>query len=71
MLFILSQVSDSSVIMGFVTEVLDKNPQSIQDFKNGNQRVLGFLVGQIMKASHGKVNPAGVSKTLRQELDKR
>ena len=70
-LHIVAQVSDSSVIMGFVTEVLDKNPQSIQDFKNGNQRVLGFLVGQIMKASHGKVNPAEVSKTLRQELDKR
>lgn len=70
-LHIVAQVSDSSVIMGFVTEVLDKNPQSIQDFKNGNQRVLGFLIGQIMKASHGKVNPAEVSKTLRQELDKR
>ena len=70
-LHIVAQVSDSSVIMGFVTEVLDKNPQSIQDFKNGNQRVLDFLVGQIMKASHGKVNPAEVSKTLRQELDKR
>lgn len=70
-LHIVAQVSDSSVIMGFVTEVLDKNPQSIQDFKNGNQRVLGFLVGQIMKASRGKVNPAEVSKTLRQELDKR
>lgn len=70
-LHFVAQVSDSSVIMGFVTEVLDKNPQSIQDFKNGNQRVLGFLVGQIMKASHGKVNPAEVSKTLRQELDKR
>ncbi len=70
-LHIVAQVSDSSVIMGFVTEVLDKNPQSIQDFKNGNQRVLGFLVGQIMKASHGKVNPAEVSKTLCQELDKR
>lgn len=70
-LHIVAQVSDSSVIMEFVTEVLDKNPQSIQDFKNGNQRVLGFLVGQIMKASHGKVNPAEVSKTLRLELDKR
>ncbi len=70
-LHIVAQVSDSSVIMGFVNDVLDKNPQSIQDFKNGNQRVLGFLVGQIMKASHGKVNPAEVSKALREELGKR
>ncbi len=70
-LHIVVQVSDSSTILGFVTKVLDDNPQSINDFKAGNQRVLGFLVGQIMKASHGKVNPAEVSKTLREEIDKR
>lgn len=68
---IVVQVSDSGTILAFVTDVLDKNPQSINDFKAGNQRVLGFLVGQIMKASHGKVNPAEVSKILREELDKR
>lgn len=68
---IVVQVSDSGTILTFVADVLDKNPQSINDFKAGNQRVLGFLVGQIMKASHGKVNPAEVSKILREELDKR
>lgn len=68
---IVAQVSDSGTILAFVNEVLEKNPQSIGDFKNGNQRVLGFLVGQVMKASHGKVNPAEVSKILREEIDKR
>lgn len=68
---IVAQVSDSGTILAFVTEALNNNPQSIADFKAGNQRVLGFLVGQIMKASHGKVNPAEVSKILREEIDKR
>ena len=68
---IVAQVSDTGTILAFVTDVLDKNPQSIADYKAGNQRVLGFLVGQIMKASHGKVNPAEVSKILNQELNKR
>ena len=68
---IVAQVSDSGTILAFVNEVLDKNPQSINDYKAGNQRVLGFLVGQIMKASKGKVNPAEVSKILNQELNKR
>ncbi len=70
-LHIVAQVSDSNVILKFVTDVLDQNPKSIADYKAGNQRVLGFLVGQVMKASHGKVNPAEVSKTLQEEIKKR
>ena len=57
--------------MGFVGQVLDANPQSIIDFKAGKDRALGFLVGQVMKASHGKMNPAEVSRLLKEELDKR
>ena len=48
-LHIIVQSSDSSEILGFVTEVLDANPQSIADFKNGKDRAKGFLVGQVMK----------------------
>ncbi|MDD5884926.1 MAG: Asp-tRNA(Asn)/Glu-tRNA(Gln) amidotransferase subunit GatB [Erysipelotrichaceae bacterium] len=70
-LHIVAQVSDSNVILKFVTDVLNQNPKSIADYKAGNQRVLGFLVGQVMKASHGKVNPAEVSKTLLEEIAKR
>jgi aspartyl-tRNA(Asn)/glutamyl-tRNA(Gln) amidotransferase subunit B len=70
-LHIVAQVSDTGAIMGFVTQVLESNPQSIVDYKAGKDRALGFLVGQVMKASHGKVNPAEVSRLLKEELDKR
>ncbi|MCR4562253.1 MAG: Asp-tRNA(Asn)/Glu-tRNA(Gln) amidotransferase subunit GatB [Bacilli bacterium] len=68
---IVAQVSDTGAIMGFVTQVLDANPQSIADFKAGKDRALGFLVGQIMKLSKGKVNPAEASRLLKEELLKR
>jgi hypothetical protein len=64
-LHIVAQVSDSGAIMGFINAVLAANPQSIVDFKAGKDRALGFLVGQVMKASHGKVNPAEVSRYLK------
>lgn len=66
-----AQASDEGTIRSFVMEALDKNPQSIADFKAGKDRALGFLVGQVMKASHGKVNPAAVSKMLLEEMSKR
>ncbi|MGV2994718.1 Asp-tRNA(Asn)/Glu-tRNA(Gln) amidotransferase subunit GatB, partial [Streptococcus porcinus] len=67
----LVQISDESVLLNFVTEALDNNPQSVEDFKNGKGRAKGFLVGQIMKASKGQANPQIVNKLLQQELDKR
>ncbi|PTK44124.1 Asp-tRNA(Asn)/Glu-tRNA(Gln) amidotransferase GatCAB subunit B, partial [Staphylococcus nepalensis] len=54
-----------------VTEALDNNHQSVEDFKNGKGRAKGILVGQIMKASKGQANPQIVNKLLQQELDKR
>ncbi len=65
------QISDNSVILKFVNQVLDANPQSIADWKGGKDRALGFLVGQVMKSSQGKVNPAEVSKTLIAEMQRR
>jgi aspartyl-tRNA(Asn)/glutamyl-tRNA(Gln) amidotransferase subunit B len=70
-LHIVAQLSDSGAIMGFITQALDANPQSIVDYKAGKDRALGFLVGQVMKLSHGKVNPAEASKLIKEELDKR
>ncbi|MXS27552.1 Asp-tRNA(Asn)/Glu-tRNA(Gln) amidotransferase GatCAB subunit B, partial [Enterococcus gallinarum] len=52
-------------------EVLDNNQQSIDDFKNGKDRAVGFLVGQIMKATRGQANPGVVNKLLQEELSKR
>ncbi len=70
-LHIEAQVSDAGAIMAFVKDALEANPQSITDYKAGKDRALGFLVGQVMKLSHGKVNPAEVSRLLKEELAKR
>ncbi|WP_017729179.1 Asp-tRNA(Asn)/Glu-tRNA(Gln) amidotransferase subunit GatB [Halalkalibacterium ligniniphilum] len=67
----LVQISDESELLKFVTEVLDNNQQSIEDFKNGKDRAIGFLVGQIMKATKGKANPPMVNKLLMDEIKKR
>lgn len=67
----LVQISDPEQLKAFVTEALDNNPQSIEDFKNGKGKATGFLVGQIMKISKGQANPQLVNKILREELEKR
>ena len=65
------QVSDDGAVLGFVSTVLDANPQSVADFKAGKDRAKGFLIGQVMKAAKGKVNPAAVAKVMAEELAKR
>ena len=67
----MKQVSDSSAVLKLVQDVLDQNPQSIEDFKNGKDRAVGFLVGQVMKASKGQANPAMTNKMIQEELKKR
>lgn len=67
----LRQVSDSGAIEKMVTEVLDANPQAIEDFKNGKDRAVGFLVGQVMKKSRGQANPGMVNKMVRDALKSR
>lgn len=70
-LHIAKQSSDDSLVLSFVTAVLDANPQSIADFKAGKDRAQGFLVGQVMKMAKGKVNPGAVAKVMAEELKKR
>ena len=65
------QLSDTSVLAPMVKKVVDDNPQSVEDFKNGKDRAIGFLVGQIMKQTRGKANPKMVNKLLNQELQSR
>lgn len=67
----MKQMSDTSQLLSIVTTVLDNNPQSIEDFKNGKDRAVGFLVGQVMKASKGQANPAMTNKMIQEELKKR
>ena len=67
----LVQVSDSGQLLAWVNDALDNNPKSIEDYKNGRDRAIGFLVGQIMKASKGQANPQMINKMLLEEIAKR
>ncbi|MGX7013702.1 Asp-tRNA(Asn)/Glu-tRNA(Gln) amidotransferase subunit GatB [Vagococcus silagei] len=67
----LVQLSDPAQLLPIINDILDKNEQSIEDFKNGKGRAVGFLVGQTMKATKGKANPGVVNELLNQELSKR
>lgn len=67
----LVQISDEGALRTMVNEALDANPQSIEDYKNGKDRAIGFIVGQVMKASKGQANPPLVNKILLEEIQKR
>ncbi|HWN39738.1 MAG TPA: Asp-tRNA(Asn)/Glu-tRNA(Gln) amidotransferase subunit GatB [Gammaproteobacteria bacterium] len=64
----LTQISDSASIDKLVADVIAANPTQVEQFRAGKQQVLGFLVGQIMKASRGKANPQQVNEALRKQL---
>ncbi|MCX8044342.1 MAG: Asp-tRNA(Asn)/Glu-tRNA(Gln) amidotransferase subunit GatB [Desulfobacterota bacterium] len=64
----LVQVSDSSKLEKVIQEILDAHPSLVADFRAGKEKVFGFLVGQIMKATKGKANPRMVNDILREKL---
>ena len=64
----LTQVSDEGALTTMIDEVLKENPAQVGQFKEGKQQVLGFLVGQVMKASGGKANPGKVNELLKKAL---
>ena len=64
----LVQVTDLSAIEPIIDQVLAENEQSVNDYKEGKQKAMGFLVGQIMKASKGKANPQIVNEILQKKL---
>lgn len=64
------QMSDEGAIKEIVEKVVENNPKSIEDYKAGKDRALGFLVGQVMKETHGKANPGVVNKLLLEILKK-
>lgn len=64
----LIQVSDEGALDKIIGDVLAKNPTQVTQFKEGKQQVLGFLVGQVMKASGGKANPGKVNDLLKKKL---
>lgn len=61
----LLMVSDSGAIEGAVDQVLAENPKTVEEFHSGKEKVLGFLVGQVMKKMRGKADPGMVNELLR------
>jgi len=64
----LRQITDTSAIEAAVERVIIANPEQTQQFRDGKDKVLGFLVGQVMQATKGKANPQQVNELLRQKL---
>ncbi|AGX41436.1 Asp-tRNA(Asn)/Glu-tRNA(Gln) amidotransferase subunit GatB [Clostridium saccharobutylicum] len=67
----LKQNNDEGAILEIVNKVLDENPQVIEQYKSGKTRILGFAVGQVMKATKGQANPGIVNQLVEQEVAKR
>ncbi|MEX0385452.1 Asp-tRNA(Asn)/Glu-tRNA(Gln) amidotransferase subunit GatB [Spiribacter onubensis] len=65
----LEQVTDSAAIEAMVDEAIAANPQQLEQYRAGKTKLMGFFVGQVMKASGGKANPQQVNEILRQRLD--
>ncbi len=65
----LVQISDTGAIETIISAVVEANPKAVEDYKNGKGNSIGFLVGQVMKASKGKANPGIVNELLKTKLD--
>ncbi len=64
-----TQVSDEGEIAKIVEQVIKDNPQAAEDVKNGEMKAIGFLVGQVMKASKGKANPSLAQDLIKKQLN--
>jgi aspartyl-tRNA(Asn)/glutamyl-tRNA(Gln) amidotransferase subunit B len=65
----LKQISDSGALEKIVDDVIAANPKQVEQFKAGKTTVIGFLVGQVLKASRGQANPATVNAILKSRLE--
>ncbi len=64
----LKQITDVSAIETMVQKVLESNPSQVESYKAGQEKMLGYFVGQVMKASQGQANPGQVNKILKEKL---
>jgi aspartyl-tRNA(Asn)/glutamyl-tRNA(Gln) amidotransferase subunit B len=64
----LRQISDTGALEKIVDEVIAASPKQVEQYKSGKTGVIGYLVGQVMKASKGQANPAAVNELLRAKL---
>ncbi|MDB5055979.1 MAG: glutamyl-tRNA amidotransferase [Bacilli bacterium] len=66
----LVQISDEGAILAIVEQIVASHPQSVADYKAGNERAAGFIVGQVMKETKGKANPGLVNKLIQDCLNR-
>jgi aspartyl-tRNA(Asn)/glutamyl-tRNA(Gln) amidotransferase subunit B len=64
----LKQITDTSAIEQAIDEVMARNPQQLADYRAGKDKLFGFFVGQVMKATQGKANPAQLNELLKRKL---
>jgi aspartyl-tRNA(Asn)/glutamyl-tRNA(Gln) amidotransferase subunit B len=64
----LRQISDETALANAIDQVIAENPQEVEEFRHGKEKLLGFFMGQVMKRTQGKANPQGVNKLLREKL---
>jgi aspartyl-tRNA(Asn)/glutamyl-tRNA(Gln) amidotransferase subunit B len=64
----IKQVSDDSAILAIIDDVLSKNSDKVEEYKGGKEKLFGFFVGQVMKASKGSANPQKVNQLLKEKL---
>ena len=60
--------NDEDALRATIEQIVKDNPQSVEDYHNGKEKAIGFLVGQTMKATQGKANPGIVNKILKELL---
>jgi aspartyl-tRNA(Asn)/glutamyl-tRNA(Gln) amidotransferase subunit B len=65
----LKQISDSSAIEGIIRDVLANSPKQVEQYRNGQEKVFGYFVGQVMKATQGKANPKQVNELLKKMIN--
>jgi len=64
----LTQISKEGELATIVQDVLEKNPDEVQSYKEGKKKIFGFFMGQVMRATQGKANPQLVKEILQQKL---
>ena len=62
------QITDEGPVLAAIDEVMAKNPQQLADYRGGKDKLFGFFVGQVMRATQGKANPDLVNKLLKDKL---
>ena len=65
----LKQISDTGALDKIIDQVLAGNPKQVEQYRSGKTTVIGFLVGQVMKASRGQANPAALNELTKKKLE--